>query len=310
MKRAIIAASAEWPECLNELSPLDPPERLFLAGRALDVSSGAVAVVGTRRPTGAGVEIATDIARGLAEAGFVVVSGMAVGIDAAAHRAALDAGGHTVAVLGCGLDVAYPYPNRKLKARIAAEGTLVSEYGDGTAPTRYTFPRRNRIIAGLTQGVVVVEGSIRSGALVTARLALEANRNVYAVPGSVRNPMAQGPNELIRTSRAGLVTCVEHVLEDLAPGMVYGSKPGSQSDPAPAVEESELAVLLALDDSPLPPDRFAKELGLKPGRLAAILAKLEVRGMVERSPRGYALTPRGGRVRAQLTENIGDEVGV
>jgi DNA processing protein len=296
VKRAITSSDPEWPACLKELAPHDPPARLFLQGRRLDLSGGAIAVVGTRRPTGAGIEIATAIAQGLAEAGLVVVSGMAVGIDAAAHRAALEAGGHTIAVLGCGLDVAYPYPNRKLKARIAEQGTLVSEYEEGTSPTRFTFPRRNRIIAGLTQGVVVVEGSLRSGALVTARLALDANRNVYAVPGSVRNPMARGPNELIRTGRAALATGVEHIFEDLAPGMVWERHDDTRDGQSPAADEIELAVLAALDDSPLPPDRFGATLGLKPGLLAATLARLEVKDLVERSPGGYALTTRGRRV--------------
>jgi DNA processing protein len=190
MRRELIGASPEWPGCLSELGPHDPPTRLFVDGIPLDPHAKALAVVGTRRPSGAGLDAVRRLATGLAEAGFVVVSGLAVGIDAAAHEATLAAGGHTVAVLGCGLDVDYPSPNRRLKALIATKGTLVSEYPDGVPPSRHTFPRRNRIIAGLSLGVVIVEGAMTSGALVTARLALDCDRNVYAVPGSPRNPMA------------------------------------------------------------------------------------------------------------------------
>jgi DNA processing protein len=299
MRRALTSASPEWPVCLGELGPHDPPARLLVEGITLDPKKKALAVVGTRRPTGAGLDAVRRLATGLAEAGFVVISGLAVGIDAAAHEATLGAGGHTVAVLGCGLDVDYPSKNRKLKARIAAGGTLVSEYSDRVPPSRHTFPRRNRIIAGLSIGVVVVEGALTSGALVTARLALDCDRNVYAVPGSVRNPMARGPNELIRTGRAALVTCVDDIFEDLAPGLVWESdaEPGSRG---PSIEPTELEVLCALDDAPAPPDRLGATLALTPGELAVRLSRLEIRGLVERSYRGYAISSAGARVRQQV----------
>ena len=168
----------EWPARLSELGPHRRPAALHAEGEGLRSELPFVAVVGTRRPTGAGVEAAERIARGLAEAGWVVVSGLAVGIDAVAHRAALDAGGTTVAVLGCGLDVAYPARNVALRRRIAEQGTVLTEYPAGTRPARRNFPERNRIIAGLCLGAVVVEGSLRSGAMVTARLALDMNRSV------------------------------------------------------------------------------------------------------------------------------------
>jgi DNA processing protein len=275
----------EWPGSLDEIHPHCPPSHLFAEGLALAREAVHVAVVGTRRPTYSGLEVASRISQGLAEAGFVVVSGMAVGIDAAAHWAALKAGGTTVAVLGCGLDVDYPARNAGLKRAIAERGTLVTEYDDGTRPLKGYFPLRNRIIAGLSVGVVVVEGTIRSGALVTARLGLDCNRNIYAVPGSARNPMAEGPNDLIRRGQAALVTGVEHVLEDLAPSLVWRDRAATEA--APDLDVVERSVLEALDDAPVAPDALAERFEFKPGRLAAALAALEVRGLARRGPGGY-----------------------
>lgn len=305
MIRILRAGDGEWPPRLDELGPHKPPAQLFAQGRPLDPAAPAVAVVGTRRPTVAGIEIAETLGRALAEAGFVVVSGLAVGVDAAAHRAALGAGGHTVAVLGCGLDVTYPRANRKLKAEIAARGTLLSEYPQGTPPKALHFPLRNRVIAGLSHGVVVVEGAVSSGALVTARLALDANRSVYAVPGSLRNAMAAGPNHLIRTSQAALITCAEHVFEDLAPGLAWGphARSGQRCTPVPS-DDVERRALAALDDAPVAPDRLCALLGVKPGRLAIALSKLEVKGLVARGPAGYSIARAGARLRCDAGGEI------
>jgi DNA processing protein len=296
--RVVRPPDEEWPAGLSELGSLAPSERIFVAGRPLPKDAPTIAVVGTRRPTGAGLEAATKLSAGLAEAGFVIVSGLAVGVDAAAHRAALGAGGHTIAVLGCGLDVDYPAANARLKQELHRSGTLVSEYPLGTAPARWRFPERNRIIAGLSLGVVVVEGGQTSGALVTARLALDANRTVYAVPGSVRNPMARGPNELIRTSRAALVLGVEHIFEDLVPNLMWGQPPTPRRAPADRLDPEDEAVLGSLDDVPLAPDRLGSAAGLAPGRLAVALARLEVRGLAARSGGGWVVTAAGGRARA------------
>jgi DNA processing protein len=296
-RRLLAPGAPEWPDRLEELGPYDPPRRLYVEGRSIDPARPAIAIVGTRRPTAAGVEAAADLARGVSEAGFTVVSGLAVGIDASAHRAALDGGGHTIAVLGCGLDVDYPARNRQLRKRIAEDGTLVTEYSGGTRPTRFSFPLRNRIIAGLSLGVVVVEGSLTSGALVTARLALDANRSVYAVPGSLRNAVARGPNELIRTGRAALVSSVDHIFEDLAPHLVWRQGAGSPPKMAECTRE-ERTVLAALDDSPLSADRLTALTGLAAGCLAATAARLEVRGLAVRSPGGVAVTAAGARARA------------
>lgn len=296
--RTITPETAEWPAGLSEPEPSpSPAERLFVAGIPLDSTAPAVAVVGTRRPTVAGIECARAIAGTLAQAGFVIVSGLAVGIDATAHAAALEAGGTTVAVLGCGLDIAYPAPNQGLRERIVRRGTIVTEYPPGTGPLKRNFPERNRIIAGLSVGVVVVEGAITSGALVTARLALDLNRTVYAVPGGPRNPMAAGPNELIRTSRAALVTDARHVIEDLAPNLVWSPSPGSAARRAP-VDPTERQVLATLGDVPVSLDEVSGRLGLPPGGVALAAAKLEVRGLVVRSRAGYCLTGAGAQALA------------
>ncbi len=299
--RTIGPADAEWPDRLNELGPESPPSRLFLDGRPLRAGDRTVAVVGSRRPTAAGVQIAEEITQGLAEAGFAVASGLAVGIDTVAHRSALDAGGYTIAVLGCGLDVDYPARNAALKRKIISAGTLVSEYEAGIQPQPYHFPARNRIIAGLSAAVVFVEGSERSGGLITARQALDSNRHVFAVPGSVRNPLAAGPNELIRTSQATLVTNAQQVVEELAPGLVWGS--GGDAGPPigqPMMNPTEGRVLLFLDDAPVPLDRVCADLGLTLGEAAIALAALEVRNYVAKRPAGYVVTDAGARVRRNL----------
>jgi DNA processing protein len=239
------------------------------------------------------------MARGLAQAKFVIISGLAVGIDAAAHRAALESGGRTIAVLGCGLDVSYPKRNVRLKNRIAELGTLVTEYEAGTAPTVWTFPRRNRIIAGLAEAVIVVEGRQSSGALITARIALDADRDVFAVPGSVRNSMSEGPNGLIRNSQAKLATSVEDVLADVAPAIVWtDSCDPTALEKKYELEESELKVLALLDDVPLSMPRLRERLDVEYGALALTLARLEVRGLVLKRIGGYEISRAGARARS------------
>lgn len=194
----------------------NPPLALFVAGDPARLWHPSVAVVGSRSPTPAGRENARDFARALAVSGLAVVSGMAAGVDSAAHHAALDAGGLTVAVLGTGVDVPYPRSNAALHARIAETGAVVSEYLPGTGPAQFHFPARNRIIAGLALGTLVIEAAERSGALITARLASEAAREVFAVPGSIHNPLARGCHRLIRDG-AGLVESAAEVIAALAP---------------------------------------------------------------------------------------------
>jgi DNA processing protein len=244
--------------------------------------------------------MAGEIARGVAEAGLPVVSGLAIGIDAAAHAAALDAGGYTVAVLGCGLDVDYPKRNARLRRRISESGTLLTEHEDGDPPQPANFPARNRIIAGLCEAVVFVEGTDRSGGLITARCALDANRSVFAVPGSVRNPLAAGPNELIRTGNAALVTGVQQILEDIAPGLVWGDPKGRLPHGQPSVNPVEAALLGVLDDAPTTLDQMCAALGLSFGEVAMGLAALEVRNFVAKRFGGYSITQGGARARQAL----------
>ena len=292
--RRIDPSGDEWCPGLNELGPHQPPEALYLQGQRLDPDAPMVAIVGTRHPTMAGIEAAGAIAKGLAEGGFVVVSGFARGIDTAAHRAALQAGGRTIAVLGCGIDVDYPRQNRKLRTDLRANGTFVSEYEEGTEPAPWHFPLRNRIVAGMCRGIVVVEGGMQSGALVTARLALDADRSVYAVPGSLRNAMSAAPNHLIKTGRAALVTTFADICDDLAPRFVWpGESPAQKAE----CTENERKVLNVLDDAPAAPDRIARAIELAPGELALALAKLEVRGWALKTRGGYAISSGGARVR-------------
>jgi DNA processing protein len=198
--------------------------------------------------------------------------------------------------VGCGLDVPYPKKNVRLRQKIGMTGTLVSEYEQRTQPHRWNFPERNRIIAGLCQGVVVVEGGLRSGALITARHALDAGRNVWAIPGSTRNPMAIGPNELIRTGQAALIQGIEHVFEELAPRLVWEGTTQSAGS-TPDLGDDDAAVLAALDDVPTPIELIRRACGFAEGRLAMALTRLEVRGFALRRSAGYSLTDTGARVR-------------
>ncbi|MEA2477841.1 MAG: processing protein [Actinomycetota bacterium] len=300
----ICPTDEEWPEQLNELGGEYPPDRLFRLGLPLDPAVRMVAVVGTRRPTVAGMEIAEELTRGLVQAGFVIVSGLAVGIDAIAHKTTLDAGGRTVAVIGCGLDQAYPNRNNALRKRIMKNGTLISEYELGIRPRTFTFPQRNRIIAGLSCGVVVVEGGYQSGALNTARHALQANREVFAVPGSVRNPMAKGPNALIKSSQAALVTCLKDITDELAPGLVWSDLSSASGGTPVAIQLDgvERSILHLLDDVPVTHDDICNSLNLEPGRSAVALSRMEVRGLVRRRGAAYVITGGGTRIRSELEE--------
>jgi DNA processing protein len=297
--RVIAPGSGEWPARLGELGPHRPPTRLFVSGRNIDPGARAVAIVGTRRPTAAGIEAAQTLGKGLAEAGFVVVSGLALGVDAAAHRAALEAGGHTIAVIGCGMDLNYPRRNERLRRRIESVGTVISEYADGTPPLPQHFPLRNRIIVGLTEGVIVVEGSVKSGALITGRIALDANRSVFAVPGSFRNPYAAGPNELIRCMEATAITDVQHVFDELAPGMVWADSASSEG--VARIDEAEGRLLGLLDDVAVTPDFLVAESDLEQGEVLLALSKLEIRGLARRWNGAYELTSAGARLRSALT---------
>jgi DNA processing protein len=293
MSRVIAPGSEEWPALLDEMHPLGTPERLYVRGHKLDPEARRVGIVGTRRPSLAGLEMARRLAGACARNGFVVVSGMALGIDAAAHASALDAGGSTIAVLGCGADVVYPRGNKSLYERLAARATIVSEYSDGTPPEKWRFPQRNRVIAGMCEAVVVVEGALKSGALITARLALDANRDVFAVPGSPMNPRAEGANELIRTSQASLVLTPDHLFEEIAPEVLAGEH-GRQPVPTPPLlDEAQRITLLTFDGAPLSLQALLKVTDLDAGSVGLALMSLELRGFVSRRFGAYELTPEG-----------------
>lgn len=301
--RSLTPRSPEWPKQLNELGPHEVPTHLHVMGASLELDCVRVAVVGPRRPSAAGMEIAREISLGLAQAGCVVVSGLALGIDAAAHKAALDARGQTIAVLGCGLDVNYPKKNQRLRRMIEMSGTVMSEYPSGTPPLAHHFPQRNRLVAGLASAVVVVEGTMRSGALITARLGLDANRAVFAVPGSIRNPLSEGPNELIRTCQAQLITSVDHIFEDLAPNIVWRDRVDPVRPQAPSLEPIEMEVLMAVDDAPLSNERIVGLLGRSRGEVSLALARLEVRGLLRRRGTGYEISDAGVRARAAIVSS-------
>lgn len=301
-RRRITPEDDEWPEKLDHLHESDRPNVLYLEGRRLDSAGPSVAVVGTRRPTAAGVEAAETLTAGLVEGGITVISGLAVGIDTVAHRTALRRRGYTIGVLGCGLDVDYPSRNRGVRKQIGKAGTLVSEFEDGVQPLAHHFPLRNRIVAAMATGVLVVEGGARSGALITARLGLDLGRHIWAVPGSTRNAMAEGPNRLIRTGQAKLVTSIEHIFDDLATQMVWENPRDVPPMAIESLTDQERTVLCVLDDVSVSPDRVISLTGLAPGEVALALSRLEVRGYVLRRGAGYEISGGGGRIRAALLE--------
>nr|WP_255574814.1 DNA-processing protein DprA [Caldovatus aquaticus] len=276
----------------------DAPPVLAVLGDAAALAAPQVAVVGARNASAAGRRIAEELAEGLARAGVVVTSGLARGIDAAAHEGALR-GGRTVAVVAGGLDQPYPPEHAALQARIAAAGAVVSEAPLGTAPQARHFPRRNRIVAGLALGVVVVEAALRSGSLITARLALEAGRELFAVPGSPLDPRCRGANDLIRQG-AHLVETVEDILPHLpdaprdgplfrlaAPPPEAPQKPEEPGavPPPPAPRPGEIdQVLDLIGHSPVAVDELARRCHLSASALQAILLELELQGRIESLP--------------------------
>ena len=253
----------------------DPPPGLFLRGGATSelLAEPSVAIVGARACSDYGAHVARSLGRDLARAGVVVVSGLARGIDGCAHRGCLEVGGRTIAILGCGIDRDYPRAHAGLARDVATNGLVVSEYPPGVAPAPWRFPARNRIVAGLALAAVVVEARERSGALITADLALEEGREVLAVPGEITTTLAKGTNALLRLG-AVPVTCVEDVLESI------GLEPPEQPElAAPSPEAAQ--VLAAVDGGASTVDQLARATGLSPGAVAGILVELELRGVVE-----------------------------
>jgi DNA processing protein len=272
----------EYPRLLKEIP--DPPAALFLRGRMEAADQMAVAIVGTRRATHYGKQTAERLAAGLARAGVTVVSGMARGIDGAAHKGALAAGGRTIAVLASGVLNPFPPEHAKLADEIAALGAVLSETAPTMPPLSGMFPQRNRIISGLSLGTIVIEAGARSGALITARHAMEQGREVFAVPGQIDNPAAAGPNRLLRDG-AKLVTCVDDVLEELGhlPTAAPDLRGGSIHSAAELkLNDLEHKVLQAIDPSGSSLDDVAEACGLPIQRVMATVSVLEARRLVRK----------------------------
>jgi DNA processing protein len=284
-RRLLTLGDPDYPPLL--LNTADPPLLLYLEGRIELLRTESVAIVGSRRPTPQGLENARRLARQLGERGWTVTSGLAAGIDGAAHAGALEAAAGTVAVVGTGLDIVYPHAHRALAVRIAGQGLMVSEFPLGMAPMPDNFPQRNRIIAGLSRGTLVVEAALRSGSLITARQATEAGREVFAVPGSIHSDQARGCHALLREG-AKLVEAVEDILDEL-PGLVR-AVPSRRLDDGPAGPpvnpETDDEVLRALGQDPVSLDALMARCGWPAARLNVRLLELELEGLVARLPGG------------------------
>ena len=279
-QRVLTRLSPDWPEAFDGI--VDPPHILYLAGEGFPQGDRQTAVVGSRRASRDGLRAAREISEGLAREGVTVLSGMARGIDTQAHVGCLDGGGRTVAVLGCGLDVVYPPENRALRDRILSSGgLLVGEYAPGTPPVSGHFPRRNRLISALSQAVIVVEGERTSGAMITANLALEQGRDVFAVPGSIYAPMSVGPNNLIRD---GAPPILSHW--DLLESMHWGNRPARNAVKKRQVElspqEKRIVDALAIEEKSF--EELALTTGFTTAELNSLLTILELRGIILKAP--------------------------
>ena len=275
----ITLADADYPPAL--LATADPPCLLYVRGDPALLAAPALAVVGSRNATPGGLQTAESFARTLAGSGLTIVSGLALGIDAAAHRGALAVGGKTVAIIGTGIDRLYPARNRDLALAIAEQGAIVSEFPLGTPALAPNFPRRNRIISGLARGVLVVEAAPQSGSLITARLAGEQGREVFAIPGSIHSPLARGCHQLIKQG-AKLVETAQDILEEL--NWREPAAPGA-ADPATATEvASDDPILAALGHDPCSLDELAARSGRPTDELLTILLTLELGGRVAPLP--------------------------
>ncbi|TLY19670.1 MAG: DNA-protecting protein DprA [Nitrospirae bacterium] len=282
----LACADERYPAWLRAIH--DPPAVLYCDGLPETGDRQAVAIVGSRRATPYGLRVTEALAGELSRLGFTIVSGFARGIDAAAHRAALAAGGRTIAVLGCGLEVDYPPGHKSLHVEIAASGAVLTEFAPGTPPRAAHFPRRNRIISGLALGVVVIEAAEDSGSLITARLALEQGREVFAVPGPIEAPTSRGPHGLLKQG-AKLVEMVDDIVEELLP-QLDRSLQTLKTEPIAALPKhvdlssSERAMLDMMSREPLHLDELTERTGLTPAVVAGILLGLELRALVKQVP--------------------------
>ena len=281
----------DYPELLTQLR--DPPELLYLKGNRDALHLPALAIVGSRNPTDGGARNAFEFSRHLAKCGFCIVSGLAQGIDAAAHRGALDAHSPTIAFLGHGIDSVYPASNRELAEAIIGKGAIISEYPPGTPPMRQYFPQRNRLISGLSLGTLVVEAARRSGSLITARLSSEQGREVFALPGSIHNPLARGCHALLRDG-AKLVESADDIIAELAPLVTHILQTSMESTHKQSTLESDDAEYVKLRKTmghdPVSIDELVSRSGLTIDQVSSMLLILELDGKIERLSGGrYAL---------------------
>jgi DNA processing protein len=272
---AVTWHDSAYPAGLKEIH--DRPPVLYVRGAFTAADEWSVAIVGTRRATVYGRQAAEELAEALAQNKITVVSGLARGIDSIAHKAALKVGGRSVAAMACGLDMVYPPENLRLAQEISQSGALISDYPLGTQPRSEYFPRRNRIMVGVSLGVLVIEADVKSGALITARQALDENREVFAVPGSIYAPTYRGANWLIQTGQAKLVTRVEDVLEELNLSMATHQLEAKEVLPA---DDTEARVLRMLSMEPIHIDEVRRSSGMEVAAISSTLAMLELKGMV------------------------------
>jgi DNA processing protein len=278
----IEAESDDFPELLRQIP--GPPTLLYVLGNKDALHLPALAIVGSRNPTRGGVENAYNFSNHLARSGFCIVSGLAQGIDTAAHEGALDAGAKTVAFLGHGIDRVYPAENRKLAHRIAEEGALCSEYPLGSPPRREHFPQRNRLISGLSLGTLVVEAARRSGSLISARLAAEQGREIFAIPGSIHNPLSRGCHQLIRQG-AKLVESADDIVSELGPlvgHLMQNTETQTREVAADSDHDVEYETLLStLSYDPASADQLAEHSGLTIDQVSSMLLILELEGKIQ-----------------------------
>ena len=278
----IDSESGDIPELLRQIP--GPPTLLYLIGNKDALHLPALAVVGSRNPTRGGIQNAYEFSNHLARSGFCIVSGLAQGIDTAAHKGALDASATTVAFLGHGIDRVYPAENRELAHRIAEEGALCSEYPLGSPPRREHFPQRNRLISGLSLGTLIVEAASRSGSLISARLAAEQGREIFAIPGSIHNPLSRGCHQLIKQG-AKLVESADDIVSELSPLVGHLMQNADISTPdstAPAQHDKDYVTLLAtLSYDPASADQLAEHSGLTIDQVSSMLLILELEGKIQ-----------------------------
>jgi DNA processing protein len=282
--RLVTLQASEYPSILLEIP--DPPPFLYVKGSIPSQLAG-IAVVGSRNATRYGLEVTRSLARNLARQGLTIISGLARGIDTAAHQGALEGQGQTIAVLGSGLNRIYPAENKPLAQRIARNGAVITEFSFNAQPEMHHFPQRNRIISGLSLGTVVVEAAQRSGSLITARLALEQNREVFAVPGSIHSFKSTGTHRLIKQG-AKLVEKADDIIEELIHLLPPLANP--QHNPSSAFSQrpidltkEERKILQSLEPYPMHIDEVVRKLNMPPGKVAGLMLQLELKGLVNQS---------------------------